>query len=414
MPAASLARRLVRSSARARGLSARVPAGAGLIALVLAGPAQAAPPEAGEPPIDGVTEAAEAPENPEARKAAARAEVQAGNAAFKAGELQAAIDHYEAAMALLPAPKLHYNIGVCHQRLALTAETPEQRTRERELAIDSYNAYLEQNPRAEDRLEVAETIRELGGTPVTRPSLIDPVFDAPSEEEDEADAEGPEEEEEESETEDDPREAEPEPEAPPEPKHGRFGISLAGGLSPTLLRAQAVDAPALFAIDLEGGGFVGPRRRFLIAAHTSLYSGAVLRPDGLALYGYSLGLLFEQTWVLGRHQDAAMIGLGAVAALTGQSMTTREDVPPPLCAREGTTIATRSGGLVAPRFEINVLMGARRRSMIGLLIQPSFAVFGDGPRGPECSGDETPWTTVGIRRRFQFQMLFGLGYRFRF
>ncbi|WP_146155575.1 hypothetical protein, partial [Enhygromyxa salina] len=139
-----------------------------VVAALSGGPAVAAtPPEPEAQP----TAASEAE-----LKAAARLEVQAGSAAFQAGDFQLALDHYEAAMALLPAPKLHYNIGVCHQRLALDAESSEDRTRQRDLAIESYNAYLEQNPGAEDRLEVAETIRELGGSATTMPRLK-PLFE---------------------------------------------------------------------------------------------------------------------------------------------------------------------------------------------------------------------------------------------
>ena len=146
---------------RAIGLVASWLATSGVAAV-----ARAAPPE---------TEVASPAMSDDERKQAARAEVAAAKSAFAAGDLEGAIGHYEAAMDLLPAPKLHYNIGVCHQRLALQAETSQQRTLHRDLAIDSYNTYLEQNPRADDRLEVADTIRELGGVPVTMPSLMKPV-----------------------------------------------------------------------------------------------------------------------------------------------------------------------------------------------------------------------------------------------
>ena len=112
---------------------------------------------------------------PAEAKARAKAEVAAASQAFAAGDFALAIQRYEAAMTILPAPKLHYNIGVCHQRLALQAETPAERTRHRDLAIDSYNRYLGENPKAGDRLEVAETIRDLGGTPATR-ALV-PLFE---------------------------------------------------------------------------------------------------------------------------------------------------------------------------------------------------------------------------------------------
>jgi hypothetical protein len=359
-----------------------------------------------------------APPSEDEIMAAARLEVQAGSQAFQAGDYQAAIDHYEAAIALRPAPKLHYNIAVCHQRLSLSAETPEERTRQRDLAVERYNAYLEQNPQAEDRLEVAQTIRDLGGTPVTMPGLK-PLFEG---ETDETPAEPPI-------TEPpitDPPIAnppiehptQPPPQPPPYPNHGRFGVLLVGGFSPALSKAEAVDAPGLFGVDLYGGGFVGKRRRFLLAAHTALFTGATLIPDGLSFYGYSLGLLGQQTWALGGvvGREAVQIGFGGLAALTGQGINEREDVPPPLCSvtDRGAQIANRTGAVFAPRFDLGLLMGARRRGMIGILVQPSFAVFGDGRTAAACQGDDTPWTVLGIHRRFQFQLWAGAGFSLRF
>jgi tetratricopeptide (TPR) repeat protein len=377
------------------------------------------------PPTDSPPDA-EAPAQDETKEAA-RSEVRAASTAFQAGDYQTAIGHYEAAIALRPAPKLHYNIAVCHQRLSLSVETPEERTRERDLAIEHYNAYLEQNPQAEDRLEVAHTIRELGGTPVTMPGLK-PLFEGEAEAE--ADPEN------DSETDpkngpDDTSEPPPDPpvdtvieqpaqphEPPPYPNHGRFGVMLLGGFSPDMSKAREVDAPGLFAVDFHGGGFVGKRHRFLLAGHAALFTGATSKPDGLSFYGYSLGLLGQQTWALGgvHGREAVHIGLGGVAALTGQGMNERENVPSPLCSLDdrGAQIANRTGGLFAPRFDLGILMGARRRGMIGLLAQPSFAVFGQGRTVAACQADETPWTVLGINRRYQFQLWFGAGFSLRF
>ncbi len=365
-------------------------------AVVGASRAKAAPPE----PSPEAPHPSE-PSDDEQRKAAAKAEVRAAGEAFSTGDFQAAIEHYEAAMALRPAPKLHYNIAVCHQRLSLEAATPEDRTHERDLAVESYNHYLEQNPRADDRLEVAETIRALGGSPVTMPALK-PLFDG----KDPTDTTKPP-------NDPPPAEPPPEPHERPYPSHGRFGVMLAGGFSPNLRAAKAIDAPGLFALDLHAGGFVGRRRRFLLAAQTTLYSGATLRTDGFSLYGYSLGLLGQQTWVVGR--EAIQLSFGAAAALTGQGLSERENVPPPLCALDrGAQIAGRTGGMFGTRFDLGILLGSRRRGMISLLVQPNVAVFGDGPRGDQCTGDETPWTVLGVRKRWQFQLWAGAGFSFRF
>ena len=358
------------------------------------------------------------------RKRAAKAEVVLGSEAFSAGDYATALRHYEAAMAILPAPKLHYNIGVCHQRLSLAAETPEARTLERDLAIESYNAYLEQNPQADDRLEVAETIRELGGTPVTMPDLKS-VFDseAPSAVEPEAGDGEPEVEPTETEPGPEPeREPEPDPELedrlqtppPPPPTHGRVGINLLGGYSPNLARAELVDAPGLFAFEFYGGGMLGPRRRFLLSAYTQLYIGATLETGGFGLSGYSLGLLGQHNWVVGK--DKLLLGLGGVAALTGQALGARDIVEgAPSCRLESDNVAAqRSGALLAPRFDLGLLMGPNRRGMLGLVVMPSFAVWGNGPAGIECGTGMTPWTALGLRQRWHFQLWAGAGFSFRF
>ncbi|KIG12129.1 hypothetical protein DB30_01893 [Enhygromyxa salina] len=367
------------------------------------------------PTADGASE--------DERKQAARAQVQAASAAFGAGDFALAIEHYEAAIALLPAPKLNYNLGVCHQRLSLSADTPEQRTRERDLAIESYNAYLEQNPRADDRFEVAATIRELGGTPVTMPTLMplfeddeyqpasDPQPDPQPDPQSTPSLDG------------DPAQAPtptpaanpspPQPPAPPYPHHGRFGFSIAGGYSPTIHAASGINGESAIALDLHGGGFVGPRRRFLLAAHTNLHSGAGTNRAGLQLSGYSFGLLGQQTWVVGH--EALSLGLGSVVALTGQGLDIRPGSAPPACRTgNGTRVASRTGALVGPRLELGVLLGVRRRGMIGLLVQPGFAFFGDGRSGMGCEAGETPWTSLGVRRRWQLQLWAGAGFNFRF
>jgi hypothetical protein len=378
------------------------------LAVALVGRATAAAPPQSERP-----ESPPAVGTDEERKAKAKEAVAAARAAFSQGEYQAAIDHYEAAMAILPAPKLHYNIGVCHQRLSLEATAAEDRTRERELAVESYNRYLEENPRAEDRLEVAELIRELGGTPVTMPALK-PLFDG-EEQPEQTDPAQTDPTQDEVET-TDPVAVAPvqQPKKPPPyPAHGRFGLMFVGGYSPQIARAAAVDAPAMIAIDLHGGGFLGPKRRFLLAVHTMLYSGATLRPNGFSFYGYSFGLLGQHTWVVGR--EGLQLSLGGVAAVTGHGLNQREDVPPPICSiARGAQIAGRTGGVFAPRFDLGILLGVRRRGMISFFVQPSFAVFGVGPRGDQCSDGETPWTTVGVEQRWQFQLWAGAGYSFRF
>ena len=366
--------------------------------------ARAAPPDAADA------------ETPEQAKQRARAEVRTASTAFSEGDYATAIVHYEAAMAILPAPKLHYNLGVCHQRLSLEAESSEQRTRERDLAIQSYNTYLEQNPRAEDRLEVAELIRELGGTPVTMPALK-PLFEDEPEPEPEAPDTSP------APTQTDAAPAEPAtppdppPAAPPPPlpRHGRFGVNLLGGYSPGFAGAALLDARALFATELYGGGMLGPKRRFLLSAHTLLYFGLGGGQNaGLALpvAGYSLGLLGQQNWTTAGQR--LLLGVGLSAALTGQSVGVREDVEAQSCSLDTLSTARRSGGAFGSRFELALLIGPHRRAHLSAILSPTIAVFGDGPLGETCEAGETPWTALGLRQRWQLQLWGGGGFGFRF
>lgn len=400
----------------------RGPPLASLLTVTLAWCSAAASPPAADPATadPATAEVDEQASALEARKAAAKREVQGARAAFSAEDYQAAVEGYRAALAILPAPKLHFNIGVCHQRLAMQAKTAQERTRQHDLAIDSYNRYLADNPRAEDRLEVAETIRELGGIPVTMPALK-PLFEeaeqtAETKTEDEPDDEPngePDEAPAEALVSPAPAESAP-PRKPPYPHHGRFAVMLAGGLSPGIRALASIDAPALLALDLHAGGFLGRQRRFLLAAQTMLYGGTGRR--GVSTFGfsgYSVGLLGQQTWVLGR--EGVQLSFGGVAALTGQGLDEAETGTRPVCsASQGGQVASRTGALLAPRFDLGVLIGARRRGIIAILVQPSFAAFGDGRTGDLCADDETPWTSLGVRQRWQVQLWAGAGLGFRF
>jgi hypothetical protein len=68
----------------------------------------------------------------------------------------------------------------------------------------------------------------------------------------------------------------------------------------------------------------------------------------------------------------------------------------------------------APRFDLGILLGGRRRGMISFFVQPSFAVFGLGRFGQQCGDGETPWTAIAGEQLFQFQLWGGAGYSFRF
>jgi hypothetical protein len=341
-------------------------------------------------------------------KAAAKAEVQTAVAAFEQGDYALALVHFEAAMALRPAPKLHYNIAVCHQRLSLQTDEPEPRTRHREQAIDSYNRYLEQNPDAEDRGEVAAIVRELGGTPVVNTPIKKPVFEGsgtPSEGGGEGPREG---------GEVTPEPVEPPPsKPPPPPHHGRFGVLLGLGIGSSLIGNRDVAAPVLFNLDLHGGGFVGPKRRVLIAAQTSIYTGGYLRSDRLSFWGLHLGLLAEHQWVVARERLA--IGVGGLAGLASQSVAQGTNAAPPLCSvGSGTQVAGRNGGQFAARLNFALLVGPRRRGMLTVLLQPTLDVFGRPRGGQDCLPGQSPWEALQMTERWQFLMFAGAGFSLRF
>lgn len=362
-------------------------------ALLVGRPAIAGPPEA---PV------AVDPEAQAETKAQAKAEVMAAITAFEVGDYALALVHFEAAMALRPVPKLHYNLGVCHQRLSLQTDDPETRTRHREQAIDSYNRYLEFNPQAEDRREVATIIRELGGTPVTLTSTK-PVFETkPSSPVDDAalppDAL-------------DGQLALPKP--PPPPHHGRFGVLLGLGVGSSLITNRDIAAPALFMIDLHGGGFVGRQRRFLLAVQTSIYTAGSLRSDRLSFWALHFGLLGEQQWVVARERLA--IGLGGTIGLASQSVVQGVNAAPPICSvASSTQVAGRNGGSFGGRFELALLAGARRRGMFTVMLQPTFDVFGPPKNGQNCLPGQTPWEALNMTERWQFLVFAGAGYSLRF
>lgn len=388
---------------RPRWLVAALISGA---ATLLVRSANAGPPEGtSQAPAPSETEAQTEAET----KAKAKLEAGAAIAAFESGDYALALVHFEAAMALRPAPKLHYNIGVCHQRLSLGSDDPQARTRHREQAIDSYNRYLEHNPEASDRREVAAIIRELGGTPVVN-TPIKPVFEGePSEAEPSESGEG----------EPLPPDAidgslaPPAPKPPPPPHHGRFGVTLGLGLGSGLLRNQDIAARVLVSFDLHAGGFVGPKRRFLLAAQTSVYSGGSLRSDRLAFWGLHVGLLGQQQWVVARERLA--IGLGGVVGLASQSVAQGTNAAPPICSiNRNSQVAGRNGGQFAARFDLALLVGARRRGMLMVLLQPTIDVFGRPRGGDNCLPDQSPWDALAMTERWQFLMFAGAGFGLRF
>jgi hypothetical protein len=346
--------------------------------------------------------------------AAAKAEVKSAILAFDTGDYALALAHFQAAMDLRPAPKLYYNIAVCHQRLSLQTDDPEARTRHREQAIDNYNLYLEHNPEAEDRRDVAAIVRELGGTPVIN-TPIKPVFEDPEQHDPDAEQPDPEQPDElppdavDGQLDPPP----PQPKPPSLPHHGRFGITLGLGLGSSLIGNRDIAARGLFMFDLHGGGFVGPKRRFLLAAQTSIYTGASLRTDRLSFWALHLGLLGEQQWVVANERLA--IGLGGVVGLASQTVLQGVNAAPPVCSvNRNSQVAGRNGGQFGARFDLSLLIGQRRRGMLMVLIQPTFDVFGPPKNGANCQPGQSPWDALNMTERWQFLLFAGAGYSLRF
>ncbi|MFO8072022.1 MAG: tetratricopeptide repeat protein [Polyangia bacterium] len=90
---------------------------------------------------------------PETKKVAdqdrelARDHFEKGRDRFRAGRYREAIEHFELAYELAPAPEILYNIGRCHEELG-----------EESNAVDNYEMYLRMSPEAEDREEVRARI----------------------------------------------------------------------------------------------------------------------------------------------------------------------------------------------------------------------------------------------------------------
>jgi tetratricopeptide (TPR) repeat protein len=97
----------------------------------------------------GAAPAAEAADV-DASDAVARGLFQAGAAAFEAGQFAEALEHFQAAYARSPRPKLLYNIGQAADRL-----------RQDEVALDSFRRYLAEVPDAEGREAIEARVRVL-------------------------------------------------------------------------------------------------------------------------------------------------------------------------------------------------------------------------------------------------------------
>lgn len=345
-----------------------------------------------------------APASDPARKQAAAA-VEAAARAFAAGDHARALAEFERAMALRPAPKLHFNIGVCHEELMLAARGRGDAAAERahaSAAIAAFNAYLREVPGAEDRAAVEDRIRGLGGTPLTQPQLK-PI--PPSRPGSQAPADGSASA---SEPATDPASVEPPTrEFPPPPSasdpavvpqdygdpsevstpvapdpvsspspdtrplRGRFGATF-GLLAMPQIDARRLQGQVQAALTLRGGGFLGRRGRLYLGGAVLVATAGQAAPDRYALSTQAGLLELEYGRPIG---DAQRVALLAGVFGAGVREVVRVQGARPAACWVGPKLASQQGGGGAGgRVGLLVLLGARKNHELGVRL--STAVFG--------------------------------------
>lgn len=369
--------------------------------------------------------AAAAPADP-ARKEAAAA-VEAGARAFAAGDYARALTGFERAMALRPAPKLHYNIGVCRQQMMLAARERGDAGAEAEhaaAAVASFNAYLREVPGAEDRAEVEATVRGLGGTPLTEPKLkpIPPPREEPGPPVGDVTPPAP--------------EPPPSPEFPPPPSSG----GAPGGGAPTVVEGPPpspepppprgrvgasfglLAEPQVGLSRLDGavqglligriGGFTGARRRVYLGASVMLAAGGKSAEEKLVLTTQTLSFDAEYNHPLGAGRRVELV-LGGFASAAREALRIREGQALPSCSARstGTLASRRGGGGAGGRVGLLVLLGPRRNHEISVRISTAILGFGAGSAAPGCS--PRPFAALDVPQA-RLVIVSDTGYAFRF
>lgn len=385
-----------------------------------------------------------APSAPQEDAAAARAAVAAGRKAAAAGDFATALARFEEALALRPAPSLHFNIAVCHHNLMLAAAPgTEAYEAYRRAAIEAYGRYLDASPDAEDRASVDATIEELGGRSKTAdtpwvieridpddvpvaPSLrdapepVDPVS-SPA-------AVGP--------TPRPPAKGEPaDPHAsataPPSRHVGRIGlfvpVTLAnlGQLARGTDDAAAAGLPAMRAVPgiglgLRGAAMLGARRRVAVGGELWATGQPISSRAQPVLVIGTISPTVEYGHPLARGR--LEIGGGGGLGIMLQTLRYVGDTPPPCSVSERGALSTRPGALLSGRFSLSALLGPRQNHELSLRISPGIAGFGPGTRakdddaatGPLCSERSTPFQSLGLSGRAALVVMIDLGYAPRF
>lgn len=376
--------------------------------------------------VAAATFAAPAPDD--ADKAAARKAAEAAAAAFAAGDFAGALARFEEAMALRPNPKLHYNLGVCHQRLTRDAAArgdSDAEARHAAAAIDAFNAYLRDNPDAADRVAVETLVQDLGGTPSTRPQLRDPLAPLPvAPNSTPTTSPGP------LPKPYDPPDATPAtppapiapiaPTTPPEPPLPRGYLGAATGLvtQPQLVDTAGLDGAYQGLLLLRGGARLGKRRGLELGAQIWLALPAQTDVTKLALSTQALIVDIGYAVRLGPNRRLEL-PLGLELGLAREGLRVRTGQPLPACAAHtsGTLVSARPGGMAGGRLGLAVLVGPRRNHEIGMHIHLAFLGFGPGSAATTCEDPsstlERPFAAAGIART-RLVLSTSLGYAFRF
>lgn len=328
----------------------------------------------------------------QAPKGEAAAAVVAAAKAFEAGDFAAALAGFERAQALRPAPKLHYNVGLCRRELMLAARTRGDAAAEAEhaaAAVAAFNAYLQEVPTADDRSEVEELVRGLGGTPLTQPRLKPiptpredpppsvgasvappPVTFAPPPVPTEGAAT---------------QVSGPAPRAPEVPlRGGRVGASFGLVVEPQL-RPSRLDGGVQGHLSARIGGFAGSRRRVYLGLGVLLGAAGQTSAEKLGLTTQLLFFEAEYNVPLGTRRRLEL-ALGGLASAAREALRIREGEPPGCAARAtGKLASQRVGGGAGGRVGLLVLLGPRRNHEIGVRLTTLILGFGGGSAAAACS-----------------------------
>ncbi|MCB9713954.1 MAG: tetratricopeptide repeat protein [Myxococcales bacterium] len=363
----------------------------------------------------------------------AKAAIARAREATRAGDYQAALEHFEHALRLQPAAKLYFNIAVCHHRL-LATETPGSPPyeRHRAAAVESYNRYLQAAPDAKDADAVAEVVRALGGTPLSADDpepwsieLIEPdeLPDAPGFDDEWSEDDGPPPSDSQTDSRPQP-DGSPPPTKPTPPTRPHGPVGRIGAYFPVLLGSPAQlaegDEPDLLpmiGLGLRGNAFLGPKRALALGGELSLTSQPIDGESRHRLTGAILAILVESRHPVGR-RGRIELGGGGSLGLVSQGLVYTGDAP--LRCSPGRE-ASRRGGLVGnARLTVMALLGERRNHELSLRVGPGLALLAKGSKpemdadGNSCADEPTAFETFGLRDGPALVVSIDLGYAPRF